>query len=901
MKIKRNLLTKSIHRALITGLVTTAAFGQVVMAQDGDDSVEEQGKITVTGSRIKRSDIEGSVPVTVITREELELSGESNAADFLRNTTFNTSGSFRPQSGSGIQSVATLSLRGIGSARTLVLIDGRRVPKAPTSGQSQDLNAIPMGAIERIEILTDGASAIYGSDAIGGVVNIITRQDYQGAEIMLGTQEVSIPDNGGEREEGSVLFGASGDRSSIIAGISWNDREIIFERDFPWYVPGGSVFSNNFRDVAEAGNETGPFISATACNFPNTGFYTLNPGAGIAGGERCAYDFRLESANEASIENQSFYVKARHEISDNWELWANAGVYETKSFGRYAPAPDGSVFSANSTPLSADSPNNPSNPDSPLYDPANWPTPQAVHWRHRFDALGNRDNNITTTNTAFEIGTTGQVGRAEVEFGLTRANSNSVNIGRNYLLRSAAGAAIEDGSYNLANPYGSPASVLNSLRVTTNRDAKFDQDTLFGSVAFDLFDLTNGPVSVFVGAEYRDVKYADRFDSLSEAGQVGGSSGSSAGGGRDVTSVFFEGLVPILDNLEMSLAGRYDDYSDYGNDFSPKISFRYQPLDNLTLRASYGEGFRAPTLDILTQQPADSADTVNDPRTCVVLGLPTTCLTQIQNTVIANPNLSSEQSEQFSFGAAYEPFDWLNFTVDYWNIEITDQIRNITAQVLVNEDNLMDFSRQPLGCTRDAATGAIITCVRGAVNEGLINASGIDINARFRYEALAGSFSHQFQWSRALSSKRDKIRELVDDPGLPADRIVINNSYTYGDWQIAYNMNIIGDQFNNVSSFTTAAAADAYIAGLAAGTDVDRELGRDGRTYVKDGHNPHWITHDIQLNYFAPWNGRFSVGVRNIGEKFPPIGLGNTTNRNYDFNLYDGYGRITYFRYTQTF
>ena len=898
MKMKRNPITSAVEKALFTGFIASSAFGTVALAQDSDDeNVEEQGKITVTGSRIKRSDIEGAVPVTVITREQLELSGESNAADFLRNTTFNTSGSFRPQSGSSIQSVATISLRGIGSARSLVLIDGRRIPKAPTSGQAQDLNAIPLGAIERIEILTDGASAIYGSDAIGGVVNVITRTDYTGAEIMLGAQEVSIAENGGEREEGSVLFGAANDRSSVIAGISWNDREIIFQRDLPWNVPGGSTFSNNFRAVAAAGNETGPFISATQCAFPNTGFYVLDP---TDPNSRCAYDFTLESADEASIENQSFYVKARHEINDSWELWVNAGVYETKSFGRYAPVPDGSAFSGTGVPLSASSPNNPSNPASPLYDPANWPTPQVVHWRHRFDALGNRDNNITTTNTSFEVGTTGQVGNAEVEFGVSRANSNSINIGRNYLLRSAAASAIEDGSYNLANPYGSSPFVLNSLRVTTNRDAKFDQDTMFGSVAFDLFDMANGPVSVFVGAEYRDVKYQDRYDSLSEAGQVGGSSGSSAGGGRDVTSIFFEGLVPILDNLEMSLAGRYDDYSDYGSDFSPKVSFRYQPLDNLTLRASYGEGFRAPTLDILTQQPSDSADTVNDPQTCVAEGLAPDCLTQIQNTVIANPALGSEQSEQFSLGLAYEPFDWMNFTVDYWNIEITDQIRNVGAQTLVNE-NILGQTRPGLGCVRDAATGAIITCTRGATNEGLINASGVDINARFTYEALAGNFSHNLQWSHALSQELDKNRELVDDPGLPPNRIIISNSYTYGDWQFAYNMNIVGDQFDEIDSFNTAAEADAFIAGLPAGTDIDREVGRDGLTYVKSGHTPHWITHDFQVNYHAPWDGRFTLGVQNAGEKFPLIGQGNTTNRDYDFNLYNGYGRITYFRYTQTF
>jgi len=134
--------------------------------------------VEVTGSRLKRADIEGSLPVTTISREELQASGSVTVAEFMRTSTFSSAGNFRPQSGSSAQSFAGIDLRGLGSNRTLVLIDGRRLPKAPNVGDSADLNTVPMAAVERIEILTDGASAIYGSDAIGGVVNIITRKDW---------------------------------------------------------------------------------------------------------------------------------------------------------------------------------------------------------------------------------------------------------------------------------------------------------------------------------------------------------------------------------------------------------------------------------------------------------------------------------------------------------------------------------------------------------------------------------------------------------------------------------------------------------------------------------------------------------------------------------------------------
>ncbi|TQV86606.1 TonB-dependent receptor [Aliikangiella coralliicola] len=870
---KRNPIATAVKFALFASATVSAFSAPTVFAAE-EEATEE--KITITGSRIKRTDVEGSLPITVIDRQQIEMSGESSAADFLRNLTFNSSGSFRPQSGSSLQGASTLSLRGIGSDRTLVLIDGRRLPKSPISGQAQDLNNIPVGAIERIEVLSDGASAVYGSDAIGGVVNVITRSDYEGAEIMLGSASVSIPDDGGDREEGYVMFGASSATSNLLGGVSWNSRDIIFQRHLPWNNPGASNFGNNFTTLDANGGDNRDYTAIPgACNFPGTGYFLRD----VNGVPRCSYDFTLVSADEASTDNRSLWLKGKHEINSDWEIWANASVAKTSSFGRYAPVPDSSFFSSR---LSATSPNNPTNPNGNVYDASLGLAPQEVNWWHRFDALGNRDSVVDNDLQDLQVGATGLVGDVELDFGVRRTKNRNNDIGRNFLLRSAAAELIESGAYNLADPYGSSDAVLNSMRVTTSRISKFDQNEMWVSAAFDLFELDGGTVQAFVGAEYREEIYSDQYDSLSEAGQVGGSSGNSAGGSRDVTAYYFEALAPLTDDLELNVAGRYDDYSDYGSDFSPKVSVRWQPMEEVTLRASYGEGFRAPTLDILTQKDSFSADTVVDPQTCVVQGISPCTGVQINGTVTANPSLSSEQSEQFSAGIAYQPTDWFNFTFDYFDITITDRIRQFTAQSLVDAQNRGDSIPAGLSVTR-TANGAIDSVVRGSANEGELAVSGFDFNGRFNYELFGNKMATNVQWSHVSSltvtngdGSPGDGREQVDDPGVPADRLVISNTVELGDFSIGYNLNYIGDQYDDVN------------------TD------NNGVT-TKTGHVPSWVTHDIQFNYHTAWDGKVTVGVQNAGEKFPPVGKGDVGSRDYDFELYHGYGRITYLRYTQSF
>lgn len=856
MLLKRNTLSQMIRYTLAAGLATGLGAG-VASAQEEENA--ELDKVQVTGSRIKRTDVEGALPVTVIDREAIEMSGETTVADFLRNTTFNSAGSYRPQSGSSWQGVSVVNLRGLGSARTLVLVDGRRLPKSPITGSNQDLTSIPMGAVERIEILTDGASAIYGSDAMAGVINIITRQDYQGAEVTIGQAQVSIPAEGGDREEGSIVFGAASNTSSLMGGVSWNNRDIIFARDFPWNGGGASVFSNSYTTFDENGYDQFNWVAFPgACDFPGTGYFIL--------GARCAYDFTMVSADEASTGAKALWLKAKHEVNDNWTVWANAQASKTSSFGRYAPVPDSSYYYG--VPLSVDSPNNPGNPNGYVYDP-NF-DPQPVNWWHRFDALGNRDSTVENEMLDATFGATGYIGTAEVDFGIRRTSNTTADIGRNFLLGSQALAHIESGAYNLADPYNVDPAILNSMKVTISRIAEYHQNEIFGSASFDLFDMDAGTVQLAVGAEYREEMYNDQYDSLSEAGVVGGSAGNSAGGNRDVTAMFFETLIPVMDNLEVSVAGRYDDYSDYGSDFTPKVSARFQPMDTLTLRASYGKGFRAPNLDIVTALDAFSATSVRDPQSCINQGQPEGCSLQINNIITANPSLASEASDQFALGVAMEPADWVNFAVDYYNIEISDRIRSISAQNIINLQAAGDPIPAGLSITR-STNGSIIEIVSGFANEGDLDLRGFDVNVKTNFDLFGGTLMNNLQISKLTHYSLDGGRDLVGDPGLPDNRITLNNMFNFGDFSFVWNVNAIADTADTVSGGE------------------------------REGKVPSWVTNDLQINYNAPWNGRFTIGAMNIGEKYPPIGLGNVGVRDYDFNLYNGYGRVTYARYTQTF
>ncbi|WP_338363409.1 TonB-dependent receptor [uncultured Pseudoalteromonas sp.] len=862
-----NKVSKAVRLAIAFGAVSTAAFSSSSFA--AEDEADKVERIEVTGSRIKRVDMAGDLPVTVIDRAAIELSGETSVADLLRSTTFNSLGSFRPQSGSSSQGATTVSLRGLGSDRSLVLVDGRRLPKSTLTGSSQDLNFIPMAAVERVEILTDGASALYGSDAIGGVINVILRKDFNGAEVTLGSGR--IEHEGGDRENGSVLFGASSDKASVLAGASWSGRDIVYARDFPWYSPGGSVYSNNFTTFStdpETGERSSNFDffspEATCEGVGNENFYRI--------GDRCGFNFAAVSADEASIKNRSAFIKATYEVNDDWSVFTNINIAQTKSFGRYAPGLDTTAYdaAASTVYISEDSPNNPTNPDSPIYDASLGLEQQGLDFWHRFAALGNRDNNLTSELKDISFGTTGMIGDVSVEAGARKTLNESHNIGSGYILRSTARQYINDGTYMLNDPFGASDEVKSAMTVTTSRVGKFNQEEFYANAAFDVMETDAGAIQAFVGFEYRTEDYADKYDSLSEAGQVGGSSGSSAGGSRSVRGLFFEALVPVTEEFELNFAGRYDDYSDYGSDFSPKVSARYNPIDDLVLRASWGKGFRAPSLPDLTQQPAESADSVSDEATCLAIGEEADCSSQINALVIANPDLQSEQSDQYSLGAVYQATDAISFEVDYYNIEITNRIRAFSSQSIIDARLRGDSVPDAFTVSR-SPNGAVTQVVRGFGNDGSLETSGIDFKASSMFEfGDMGSLRTNLNVSHIIDYKTDGGRNFVDDPGVPQMRLNLSNVYSISDFDFTWNLSLIDSQCEDITA------------------DGDCE-----------GHIPSWVTHDLQIAYNTPWNGKISFGAQNAFGKEPPLYAYD--GRDYNFNLYSGFGRTMYFNFKQSF
>ncbi|MEJ2534763.1 MAG: TonB-dependent receptor plug domain-containing protein, partial [Gammaproteobacteria bacterium] len=375
MKYNRNPLSQAISTTLFAGAAASMALGSgVALAQDADEEGVELDRVEVTGSRISRVDIEGATPVTVIDREEIDLAGDSTIAELLRASTFNSFGSFRDQSGfgNGFAGAAFANLRGLGSQRTLILLDGRRFPTFPGGGsEAVDINLIPADMVERIEILRDGASAIYGSDAIAGVINIITRKDLDGA--ILTVQVEDAEPEGGDAERYSVAGGMSGENGNVTFALEHFERDFIFDRDIPEFAnavaPGlDSISSYGFPGSAQmlSGASAGLNFPDPRCPsnvgesdlFPNSyrwDFDEFFAGSDWGFSSRCGYNFAADTITVPRAERNSGYINARFDITNNTSFVARGLFAQNEGESRFAGAPVTQPFPT----YGADNPNNP--------------------------------------------------------------------------------------------------------------------------------------------------------------------------------------------------------------------------------------------------------------------------------------------------------------------------------------------------------------------------------------------------------------------------------------------------------------------------------------------------------------------------------------------------------------
>lgn len=879
----KSKLAKSVRLALAVGAVSTAAISGNAMAQEEaaqNDSVE---KISVTGSRIKRSDLEGSSPVLSITAENIKLEGDFTVADALRTSSLNSFGSFSERSGSAAQSQAQINLRGAGARRTLVLLNGRRFPGSPTlGGASANLNAIPMAAVERIDIMTDGASAVYGSDAMAGVVNIVLKEDFEGLTFNIGAGHRD-QDEGTTSSEFSVVGGFSNDKGNVTFAFDHQKRKGISDGarsytaakigDFDgdgdiqaytadtdgWSYYGATVLTPDFS-LATAS----PLCDDLEAEYGSDTFRTVNADLHWGPGSTyCMFAYANVSYNTASIDRNTLYVNADYELGNGVEWFGQAMFVQNSSFGRYAPP------AAAWQNMTADNPHNPHGVDG-------------AYGLFRWVGIGNRDGNVDDYNQDYTTGFRGELdwnnATWEMYYHYNMADNKSV--GEYYL--SYGGLA-----YNEANgiDLGSEAGT-NNMKATTLTQGTGVMNHWFAGMSFDMFELPGGTAGHYIGAEFMEQTYADIYDGQSEAGLVGGSAGNSAEGERDITAIFFESLLPVTDELEVNIAVRYDDYSDFGDNIAPSLSARYQAMDNVVLRASYSESFRAPGLDELNAATSFSAEAATDYTQCAALGIPASDCNERQFDTYykSNSELGPEESEYTNFGVVWDINDNVGIKLDYFNLAIDNVIQTKTVQALLDDEAAGKLTALAPGSDTTNETFYLIRSENGTLVEagtGYFNGigfevEGLDLTINANLETGFGDWSFSNTNSFVLSYEEERggaIEDTAGWSGQPEFKSVATLAWSMGDHSASWN-----------ASYTDSTSESDF---------------KDANgNWVNDGKLDSWLIHNVTYTYNAGAYGAITFTVNNLTDEDPVL---TSTGQWTDQDLYNNFGRDYRVSYTISF
>ena len=851
------MLRKSRISAAIAFALASLAAAPSVSAEEGQN-VEKLQKIKVTGSRISRVDVEGATPVVSVSKAQIEQSGQQTVADYLKQASYNSFGGFSPSSGSSAQSQATVGLRGLGEDRTLVLLNGKRIAGSPSMGGTAiNLNTIPMAAVERVEVNLDGGSALYGSDAIGGVINVILKEGFEG--LTFQGRIGSPTEEGGDEQSGSIVSGLSGEKGSLMMVYEHDVKDEIYYKDRDYLAKEGatapSLYGRNIKGVdATTGKTVTRTLNGVDCEGTGTGFVTK--------GTACRFDFAQVAAKTASRTRDTVYLNGRYHINDNVDFVPQMIGSRVTSFGRFAPAA-GDFTVDGSTPESA-----------AVLSANNFSTAKAATVYYRFNNVGPRDNEVTdltgTLNLGFEgVVPTEAVGDLEWNAGYMYSKTDNQSIGNGYVLEPAVQTQVNSG--NFVNGSFS-ADATKDLSYTTSRNSKMDFFQWYGGLGWEMGELPAGPVSWYLGAEYNDWVYSDTYDSQSEAGNVLGSSGNSGSGVRDVFATYIESLIPITEQIELNLAGRYDKYSDFGSAFSPKASLRYQPLDQLMFRTSWSQSFRAPGLNDLYAADAQSADFAKDYVYCQANGVANCAEEQYETTRQSNKNLKEETANTFTIGTAYNPLDNLNLSLDYYYIKIDDVIQLATTQTQFYQE--LNTGSNP-NVIRDA-NGDVEKVYAGMVNLGQLKTSGIDFKADYKYDF--NSFTLRYDFGSTYILKYEE--------GLFAGGPMVDKKGWNGKPDFRFNSGI-GANFPQLWNL------DTYLS--------TNYIDSQSQDYVDDKEEGHIASNTIwNLNVAVDtsWNAKIQTGVKNMFNRGPSLSNDGFT---YEEDLYGIDGRVYYIDYTQKF
>lgn len=749
------------HTRLALALLATGLAGAA--AAQSTPAQQQLERITITGSSIKRVESETALPVTVMTRDQIEKTGATNVEDILRRIGANTALLSDTTQGAGYaQSFA--NLRGLGANSTLVLLNGRRLANfafgSIGGASSVDLNSIPFAAIERIEVLRDGASAVYGTDAVGGVINFITRKDYDKGELTLRYGDTA-KNIGGKETGASLAFGMGGLKSdgyNLLLTANVKKQTKLSAIDQKWYLRGqeeipGSDPPTSGRSfpgrLVDFGITPGAYANAGAnfspCDPDYNTVQTLDDktpnGTPI---KRCRFIYPATQENLPDTTKADAFGRLTLDMGAESQLFFEASYARSKSIGRTAAVPidstAGHVKADGTYPSFALPISSKYFPRELLlslgYAPADFDTLGGgfTEIAMRAVPVGLRTNHTLNEQTRLVAGMTGVQGAWDYDAGLSISQAKGSLDYFNYLHE---GRFIAELATGVINPFGpqdaAGLAALDRARMEgAMRRSKSTTYALDAKASRELMTMAGGPMMLALGADLRKEKANDRpVNADYEQGLHIGGEGTvpNTTASRSIYAVFGELSMPFAKGWEATVKARYDHYSDFGNTFNPGVSLRFQPSKEVLLRAGAGTGFRAPTLWDVNSPMAftNTANSLVDPDCPAGHANDPRCETQFNVRLSSDPGLKPEKSRQYALGAVFEPMRNLSVALDYWHILKKDQISVIGGDAIMADTTL--YQRYNARIHR-LASGFISYIETPVENLGELKTSGVDVDVK---------------------------------------------------------------------------------------------------------------------------------------------------------------------------
>ena len=816
-----------------------------------DDAPAPQ-RVEIVGSRIPRLAAEQAVPVQIVTRAEIARSGVDDVEQLLDRVSANFGGQHEAMGlgNADTPGLSAASLRGFGNGETLVLLNGRRLANyafTSTSGPAVDLHVIPLAAIERVEILKDGASALYGSDAIAGVINFVTRQDYTGAELALGT---SATERGGGGHSHASAAGGTGDASRE----GFNLFGVLDVRTARTLRAAQRSFASTGYRPELGLISLSPVSWPANIRLPSNGrprvFSPLAPDCTAQTAffmNACYFDAVRTMTLEAPSRQVDALGRATLKLADDGEAYAE--VLAATNTVQYRSSPSPGVTGLAPYVLPATSP----------YYPTGLALTGDLNLAYRTLPLGARRSEVRSDNLRLLAGFRWRMGPWDLD---SAASVNATRARERYLSgfidSGRLSAALATGLVNPFGPSGPEGDALLQGTVIggNSREAVGRTQQLDLRASRELATLAGGPMAVALGVEGRHETLRDREEPVA-AEVVGGVPAAPKQGARAAQAAFVELDVPLSKGLELQAAARLDHYSDFGAALNPKLAIRLQPNAEWLLRASIGRGFRAPSLpELYTQQVSTATDVVDDasnpvadPLRCPVTQAPADCQLKVQSVGGGNPALRPQHSTQSNVGVVFESARGWMASLDWWRIDIRDIIGNldfdtITADLLRYDGR--NVIRGPVDPANPGLPGPILDILTIDQNLGDWRVDGMDLAIATQPARTAlGALSAQLD---ATAIRRARQNLLQQSPINLVGRLVPR-------FQVRLSVNL--DQ-----GAWSATLSQRLRAGYVDEKRLpDRSTRRVGTFRMWDG----------QLGYAWSRDVQWTLGVHNLFDAAPPF------------------------------